>query len=234
MGHSDDSGLYAPSRSLDAKSSSNAAVRTRILCSCDVWNGSSAPNPSCTCAVASVYNPCSVSAHQASSSLSPASPSPTSSDTLPEGSQNPQLNRAIALLWRSSHKSEIVVQSASTHDMTHADLRTPEVWMDSGCECAYKAFSADDRRESKAARVQGDFHKARRLFPCQRSGLPSPSSSASSSCCVVPENTTGGLQLGVIWKKNTKAHKWLVLKREESHGCSSRAMVDSDAHHGKV
>ena len=213
------------------RKSSNASVRTRILCSCDVWNWSPAPNPSCTCAVASVCNSCSVSTHQASSSLSPASPSPTSSDTLPEGSQNPPPNRAIALLWRSSHKSEIVVQSASTYDMQILG-RSRSGWMDRGCECGYKALSADDRRESKAARVQGDFHNARRLFPCQRSGLPSPSSSTSSSCCVVPENTTGGLQLGVIWKKNTKAHKWLVLKREESHGCSSRAMVD--AHHGKV
>jgi len=228
--HSDDSGSYAPSRSLDAKSSSNASVRSRIMCSCDIWNGSSAPNPSCTWAVASVCNSCSASARQASSSSSPASPSPTSSGALPEGSQNPPPNRASASLWRSSHKIEIVAQSASSH-VRHADFRTLEVWME-GASAAYKARSADDRRESRAARVQEVFHKARRLFPCQKSGSPSSSSSASSSCCVVAESTTDGVQLGAIRQQTEKAHKLRAMRREESHGCSLRAMVD--AHHGKV
>ena len=101
-----------------------------------------------------------------------------------------------------------------------------------GASVAYKARSTDNGQESRAARIQEVFHNVHCLFPCQKSGLPFLSSSASSSCCVVAESTTGELQLRAIQQQTETTHKLQTMRREESCGCSPRAMVD--AHHSKV
>jgi len=101
-----------------------------------------------------------------------------------------------------------------------------------GASAAYKAHSADNGQESRAMCIQEVFHNAHCLFPCQKSGLPSLSSSTSSSCCVVTESTIGELQLRAIQQQTETMHKLQTIRREESHGCSPHAMVD--AHCGKV
>jgi len=101
-----------------------------------------------------------------------------------------------------------------------------------GANAAYKACSADNGQEPRAVHIQEVFHNAHCLFPCQKSGSPSSSSSASLSCCVVTESTTGKLQLRAIQQQTETMHKLQTMRREESHRCSPRAMVD--VHCGKV
>jgi len=101
-----------------------------------------------------------------------------------------------------------------------------------GASAAYKARSADNGQESRAACIQEVFHNTHCLFLCQKSGSPSSSSSALSSCCVVAESTTGELQLRAIQQQTETTHKLQTMRREESRRCSPRAMVD--AHRGKV
>lgn len=134
----------------------------------------------------------------------------------------PQSPHPTLSLCRTSHKSDIVTQSASSH-VRHADVRMPEVWVD-GVSTSWRVRSADNERGSRAARVHVVFHHARRLSLCHRSGPPS----SSSSCSAVAEirKTASELAKGPHRRQKNKS-----VQVEESRECSALATVG--AHHGK-